>query len=112
MKPPRTVKVGVHTYKVVADKAAIDALSASSGEGKLGECDSSALTITIDPTMADTMEKETVVHELLHACCDLAGLQEDPGMDSAGEERVVRRLSPLILDVLRANPSLVRYLTE
>lgn len=50
--------------------------------------------------------RETLLHEILHACALVAGVDDsDPD-----EERIVRALAPTLLDVLQRNPRLVRYL--
>ena len=48
----------------------------------------------------------TVLHEILHACADVVGVDDDKA-----EERVVTVLSPALLQVLRDNPRLVEWLT-
>jgi hypothetical protein len=50
---------------------------------------------------------DTVMHELLHACCDLIGTTDQ--LTSDVEESVVRRLAPVLVDVLARNPQLVLW---
>lgn len=110
MKPPGKVRLGPHTYSVIVERAAIDRLSAEGGEKRLGECDSQRCTITIDPDQAPSQLADTLVHELLHACFDLIGAGEDVSADV--EERLVRRLAPVLVGLLHDNPRLVTWLSE
>ena len=47
----------------------------------------------------------TLLHEVIHACADLAGLE-----DEATEEEWASRLAPALFQVLNQNPSFVAYL--
>jgi hypothetical protein len=110
VKPPPTIVVGPHAYAVVADQAAIDRLSVEAGEARLGECDTRRLTITVDPSQADSQLAETIVHELLHASFSLIGAGEDVTPEI--EEKLVLRLAPVLLQVIADNPRLVTWLTS
>jgi hypothetical protein len=107
---PKRVQVGPHRYRLVIDADAMNRASAEHGTRLLGRCDNEQLLIVVDPRQAPSQQRETVVHELLHAACDLAGLSEDALADDV-EERVVRRLAPVLLQVLVDNPKLVAWLT-
>lgn len=110
VKPPYRIQVGPHTYRIVADKNEINRLSVEADETRLGECDPKTLTIFVDPTQADTMLRDTVLHELLHALMDLIGAGDDIARDL--EERLVRRLAPVLLELLTRNPKLIEWLTQ
>lgn len=110
MKLPGHVKVGPHTYRLVVDRDAIARVSADAEERKLGECEPRTCTITIDPDQARSQLADTVVHECLHASFDVIGAMEDVTDDI--EERLVRRLAPVLLQVLQDNPGLVAWLTD
>ena len=101
---PATVRLAPHTIVVTADTAAAHTLSQAAGEQLYGNWDARYLTITLDPSQADSQVAETLLHELLHACADAAGLDEDD------EERTVNAIAPRLLSVLRDNPQLVRFL--
>lgn len=107
---PKIVKVGPFDYQLVKDQAAIDRCSAESQEVRLGECDTEKQRITLSPKLAPQMEVDTALHEVLHAISDMVGLASDLGGEV--EEKVIRRLSPAILDTLRRNPGFVKYLLE
>jgi hypothetical protein len=107
---PHRVHVGPHLYDVIYDKDAIYKLSVNHGEQCVGHCDVLDLIITIDPDQADSQIRDTLLHEVLHACLDLIGINGD--IDADTEEKLVRRLAPILLLVLRDNQQLVSYLTS
>lgn len=81
----------------------------------LGVCDSvlGEMRIRSAPFGSSyAVERETVLHECMHAAMALSGLSEEPWIDGEGdhEESLVDRLTPILLDILRANPVLSRYL--
>lgn len=103
------IAVGPHVYEVVIDKDAINACSAKLDEPVVGQCDTSACQIVIDPDQSPTQLLDTLLHEVLHACFDLIGASSDVDHDT--EEKLVRRLSPVLIQVLRDNPGLVDEIT-
>jgi hypothetical protein len=54
--------------------------------------------------MAGQQERDTLLHELLHACGQVVGHEL--------EEHEVAALTPVLLGVLRSNPDVVTYLME
>lgn len=108
---PDTVKIGPFTYSIVVDQAAIDRCGQQSGANLDGNTDANTQTITVRPEMPPEREADTVVHELLHAAIEHAGLNcRGPLEDHGAEEQVVNTLSPWLLGALRDNPQLVDYL--
>lgn len=99
-KPPTSVTVGPYRYKVVVDDARIP-------PDLYGLCDKGKHTISLHPDQSAVRLRSTLVHELLHALCDLTGVDDDKA-----EERIVTVLAPALLEVLRKNPRLVDWLTE
>lgn len=61
--------------------------------------------IGIKDSLDIDVEREVLMHEVLHACIEVSGLD-----DEEAEERVIRALAPTLVDVLQRNPKLVRYL--
>ena len=96
---PRTVRVGPYRYKVV-DRH---------GSENLGECEVDKLRIHVQVGQPPDSERDTLLHELLHACIAHSGL--DRRLADDVEEDVVRSLSPILLDTLRRNKNLIAYLT-
>ncbi len=96
MKPPRHVKVGCHTYKVAVEKHGL--------MSDMGHCDVDAGVIGINGQQYPSAMRDTLTHELLHACLAPMNLDEDT------EERIVSVLAPTWLGVIRDNPKLVDWL--
>lgn len=69
-------------------------------EGDIGTCDPDSLTIRIDCSLPESRARETLLHEILHACCDFAGLNDD---HTYSEEEIISRLSPILHSVLSEN---------
>lgn len=109
-KPPATIRVGPHRYRLVLDRQAINAASAAQGETLLGQTCTKTTTILVDPTQARSQVVDTVIHELLHACMDLVGAVDVVNAET--EESLVRRLAPVLVDVLRRNPKLVGWVAD
>jgi Zn-dependent peptidase ImmA (M78 family) len=108
---PRKVKVGHarYTMKYEAELASIS--------GANGTCGEDTQTILIDPLMGRDMERDTVLHELLHAVFHLSDARahlpkDDSGDTKDAEEKVIRPLASQLLELLRDNPKLVAYLLE
>lgn len=95
---PRTVRVGPYRYRIM-DRH---------GSDQLGECETDKLLIHVAVGQPLDSERDTLLHELLHACIAHSGL--DRRLSDDVEEDVVRSLSPILLDTLLRNRALVRYL--
>jgi hypothetical protein len=104
---PGAVQVGPHVYAVDTSENARAALRA---ERMRGECRSDQLLIHIDPDLPRTIVQETVLHEVLHAVIDTTVMGELFDHDQI--EKIVEGIAPLLLLVLRDNPTLGRYLTD
>lgn len=105
---PDEIAVGPYRVRVVEDQAAIDRRSVEEHGRLLGHYDETTTTITLTPDLGEHIRVETLLHELLHALTAMTGLADELGDD---DEKIVRRLSPALLDTLRRNPHLVSYLT-
>lgn len=75
----------------------------------LGICDSDEQVICIEQLQADDKKAETFLHENLHAILAMAGLRDEFVGDQ--EERIVKRMAPIMLDWLRRNPNVYTFLT-
>jgi hypothetical protein len=107
VKPPNSVVIGPYRYEVSVDEAAINAHSVNVQEECIGRVDRWDQTIVIRPGLGADVERESVLHELLHVVTRVVGLGQHDN-----EERFVTAMAPTLLDALRRNPRLVRYLTE
>jgi hypothetical protein len=107
---PDEITVGPFTYTVSDDRHDVDRASFEEKDQLLGGCHHTSLRIVIEPDQHPAVAAETLLHEVLHCCTQVAGLLDELG--ERREEQVVRRLAPLLLDVLRRNPDLVAWLTR
>ena len=64
MKIPKKVKVGPHTYEILR----VDEIKEDDDSFAYGETCFEDLRIKVKNGMASTQEKETFLHEILHAC--------------------------------------------
>jgi hypothetical protein len=106
VKPPKEIDVGPFTYRVRSDADAVARIDAEES----GLYDDETLTITINPNRPAQVRREVLLHEFLHAVTDITGLAHELGQKR--EEKIVRRMAPVLLAALRANPELVDYLTD
>ncbi len=65
--------------------------------------------IEITEDLAHDQERDTVLHEVIHAIIRVHGLHRATYVE---EERLVAGLTPVLLNVLRSNPDLTKYLLE
>lgn len=98
-KMPTEIKVGCHVYSVLRK-------TKQQMPDCLGECDFDNLQISVRKSLRLSKAQETILHETLHACTD-PSLKEG----KAREEDFVNTVSPVLLQVLKDNPELVKYLT-
>lgn len=104
---PRALRIGGARWKVRWSKKAVDRLARDKVSG--GACSQRWLTIAVEPLPASPVaEREVLLHEVIHACVMASAV---PWAEKT-EERFVATVSPRLLEVLRDNPALVRYLTE
>lgn len=107
-KPPTSITIGPHTYSVDTSPEAATRLRA---EAKCGDSHRDIQQIRVDTEGAHTATAETMLHEALHMCWSQAALSELGDGLADREEHIIATLSPLLLHLLRANPTLVAYLT-
>ena len=100
---PKSVQVGPFRFRIETDDVAKITLTDAHGE-----TDIERLVIRLHPDRNPMIIRETLLHETLHACSSVAGLDHELGAEL--EEKVVRRLATILLDVLIRNGKLVDYL--
>lgn len=100
---PKKIQIGPFVYLVKCDDAAKTVLNSDHGE-----TDGARLEIRINPDSADLVQREVLLHESLHAIAAVAGLDHELGEEL--EEKIVRRIAPVLFDALLRNPKLVDYL--
>jgi hypothetical protein len=94
MKFPKTVKVGLHKYKITLAKGIKDA----DGADLYGCHSHSDLEISIDCTKPPALLVETLIHELTHALIEHYNLKQN--------EKYVDCTSRGFLMLMRDNPKL------
>lgn len=117
--------MGVLTYRVLTDVAAIQAASASADIASDAEwtaySDHDAAVIGINPGNPVGVQRRDLLHELLHCCLRLSGVEPNAyarivhrakGKHDGYtvEEFTVAATAGPLLGVLRDNPALVRWL--
>lgn len=107
--PPGAIRIGYATYRVEHDRQRCDDDSVE------GMSNGNQRLILLRGDRPYDSAADTVLHEVLHQCLHVAGLDAGvlTGEDVTAhdvEERVVRAMSGMLLDTLRENPELVRYL--
>lgn len=70
----------------------------------LGEWDIRLATIKYDSGAAHDVQRETILHEMLHV------IFEHTDVDPKRHEDIIRAVSPLLLQMLTENPKLVGWL--
>lgn len=104
------MKVRIDPY-IVKVKYDTEAMTAASANGVWME---DLATILLQTGNDKNVERETLLHECLHALWSQTLLDKqypDEAADSPGEE-IIAVLAPRLLALLRSNPKLVRFLTE
>lgn len=109
MTLPKTVTIGPFKCSVVCTEYAIEKASLEEGVELDGQWQPRSQVIVIRPGMAADQEAETLVHEVLHGLMEMIGAELEVPLE-IDREGLVTKLSPVLLDTLRRNPQMVRYL--
>ena len=102
MSRPSKVFVSPHWVTVKVDPDLADRADVT------GLCAEDKQEIIIDGDLGPTVERETLLHELLHQIWHMTEM--DRKFKDSDEEAVVWSLAPRILALLRDNESLVEWL--
>ena len=100
--PPETVYVEPYRFEIVNDA------NWSMQTGNMGNCITDIQRIVIDANLSPQSERETVLHELLHAIWAQTSLQKRDTEEQ--QEEAVWQLAPRLLALLKDNAPLVQYL--
>jgi hypothetical protein len=110
MSAPKKVILGPFAYKVIVDESRVKQLEEHENSELFAMTLLDSLEIVLHPSSAPMVQREKLLHELLHVVFDNTGISNR--FSDRTEEQLVRALSPALFDLLRENPELVRYLTE
>lgn len=110
---PARVKIGPARYVVLVSNDEIHKADSQARVNYAGFSNGSTQKIALREDNPPDYQAETLLHEILHQCLRVAGV--DPDQDAkAGladvEERAIGATAALLLGVLRDNPGLVAYL--
>lgn len=97
MKLPKKVRIGPYTFRVLV-------LDAAEMGDSVGEFCLQSQVIKIRAKMGDCCTIETLLHEILHGVFAICAFDE---IDHEAEERIIKRVSPILCSVIRDNPDLV-----
>lgn len=101
MKPPSSVKVGPHKYRIVVVP------HGSLGDaGRGGQAQLDRLIIAIDGDQPRSLIADVICHELTHTLLQVTDFDDDV------KERICLAFGPGLLALLRDNPRLIDYLKE
>jgi hypothetical protein len=105
---PKTIRIGPHEYEVRSDPGL--------GEkaGAMGASSEDNAAIVLDTNVAKTMQRETLVHEILHCMWKQTSLRirwPDSDPNSPGEG-IIQDLAPLLYGFIRDNREVVEWLSR
>jgi hypothetical protein len=97
------------TIKVLGHKYTVALMGANRVEeaGCVGLLDRNRLSIFVAEHLAPSKRAETLLHEVIHAATDAAGLMDVPGTE---DEAVVNPLARILFAILTENPLFTAYL--
>lgn len=107
---PATLDLAGFRYEVSTDGDELARTGQRERANLLGHCDRQKQRILLDASGHPQIVAETLVHELLHALTQIAGLADEWSEDH--EEEVVNRLAPLVALTIARNPDLVAVLRD
>ena len=107
---PRAIRIVGQRYKVQQQaNLHVQDHNDEAPTGVDGLMDTTHQIMMIDPTIGSDRLREVFLHESLHAMVNAAGLHRD--ILEGRDEQVIKRLAPILLDFLKANPQVYTYLT-
>jgi Zn-dependent peptidase ImmA (M78 family) len=109
VKPPATVEVGSLTFRIHASKAAWDKVASEIDDYSMyGVCFKQTCDIYLRPDVDVSLQRETLMHELMHAVEASTGYMLESQRIQTHD--FVKDTAPVVLDMLRRNPDLRAYL--
>jgi len=99
MKLPKKVRVGGHD---------IDVAAVVMDKGGWGEYRPADGVIELNAEASPSQQATTLVHEILHVCFQEVGLNLH--FKPTQEEQIVRSLEPLLYQVIRDNPAVIKFI--
>lgn len=116
MTPPATIVIAGHTFRIELVANPDENLGPDPTKGEVGRTEMARglMRIRNDDHMSEHNVRDTVLHETIHAVLSMAYLDQEKDVFRTARdgERVVEALGTNLLDTLRRNPDLVRYLMD
>jgi Zn-dependent peptidase ImmA (M78 family) len=72
-------------------------------EGRRGATFKELQEIRINPSIHPELQEVTLIHEILHACSDFVGIEDE----KLTEEEWIKRIAPTLTQVIKQNPYLI-----
>ena len=98
----KSIRIGYRTYKI-KEWSEAELVTTES----FGQCDKQRGIIYVCAHLDPVVVADTLLHEILHAVWHEYGCQDDDR-----EERIVHTLASGLIQVMRDNPSAIRYLLK
>ena|ERR1051325_1486693 len=105
-RAPKRIQISPFEYKVLYDNDRVKEHDADGIHVRLKQ------EIAVGSDQAPEMERDSVLHEAIHACFAQTPMFENSDEGYKHEERIVQSLTPRLLALLRNNPEFVEYLME
>ena len=96
IKDKQIIKIGTRRVSIVMDDFLIH-------EGAVGKAVIEKDVIMLSPSLSQSALHETLLHEILHFCVYLAGIEEIDGKVDISEEDLVNRITPFLLQTILEN---------
>ena len=106
---PHFIRVGAHKYDVVYSTEELALVGLREKATLLGHTDHWGLMITIHSDLSHTVERETLLHEVIHCIWTVSGVSS---LKSITEEQMVRGVEHVFFQVLTNNPIFLKYLLD
>ena len=84
--------IGGRIWKIILDNA-------EHQEGRRGATYKELQEIRINPSIHQDLQETTLIHEILHACADFVGIENE----KLTEEEWIKRISPTLAQVIKQN---------
>lgn len=108
---PKTVRIGPLRWSITTSLGSYTTFAeAENDTHALGFCSLQALTIALKPGIPESLVRETLMHELLHAIIRTQGGIYETAKPDELEEATVSAISPLLVSVLRANEDVLEFI--
>lgn len=112
-KPPTAVDILGHTYEIKWCEKEIMQEKADTGNECMGLTRNMQQEIVVDPSYHPQQQRDTLLHEMLHAISWCAVVDYVHAEDaSQAEEHVVNQLAPHLLLVFKQNPAVFAWLSR